>query len=64
MIRKMQLPSLVWLPQEEACATELVTQTLRRAVDASAQEALDWGTKQLGFDSFVFGIAANNTRSF
>jgi len=31
-------------------------------VDASVQEALDWGTKQLGFDSFVFGIAANDRR--
>ena len=62
MIRRMQLPSLVWLPQEQACATELVTQTLRRAVDASVQEALDWGTTRLGFDSFVFGIAANDRR--
>jgi DNA-binding CsgD family transcriptional regulator len=62
VISKMQLPSLIWLPQEEACATELVTQTLHRALDASVPEALGWGTAQLGFDSFVFGIAANDRR--
>ena len=60
VIRKMQLPSLLWLPQEEACATELVTQTLHRALSGTVQEALDWGTARLGFDSFVFGIAAND----
>ena len=56
----MQLPNLLWLPQEEACATDLVTQTLHRALVGSVQEALEWGTTQLGFDSFVFGIAAND----
>ena len=37
VIRKMQLPSLLWLPQEEACATELVTQTLHRALSGTVQ---------------------------
>jgi DNA-binding CsgD family transcriptional regulator len=54
----MQMASLIWLPQEEARATELVTQTLHRALAGTVQDALDWGTRQLGFDSFVFGIAA------
>ena len=58
----MQLPSLIWLPQEEACATELVTETLHRALVGTVQEALVWGTAKLGFDSFVFGIAANDRR--
>jgi LuxR family quorum-sensing system transcriptional regulator SolR len=56
----MQLASLIWLPQEEACATELVAQTLHRALGGTVQEALDWGTRRLGFDSYVFGIAAND----
>ena len=60
VLRKMQLPDLIWLPQEEACATELVAETLHRALAGNVQEALAWGTKELGFDSFVFGIAAND----
>jgi len=56
----MQLSSLIWLPQEEACATELVAQTLHRALAGTVQDALDWGTRRLGFDTFVFGIAAND----
>lgn len=62
MLRKMQLPSLIWLPQEEACATELVSEMLQRAVAETVLEALDWGTTRLGFGSFVFGIAANDRR--
>ena len=62
MIRTMQLPSLIWLPQEQACATELVTEVLQRAVGASVQEALVWATTRLGFDTFVFGIVANDRR--
>lgn len=58
----MQLPRLIWLPQEEACATELVIETLHRALAGTVQEALEWGTTKLGFDSFVFGIAANDRR--
>jgi transposase len=27
----MHLPKLIWLPQEEACATELVTETVKAA---------------------------------
>ena len=56
----MQLLDLIWLPQEEACATELVAETLHRALASTVQDALEWGTKELGFDSFVFGIAAND----
>ena len=62
VIRTMHLPKLIWLPQEEACATELVTETLHRALVGTVQEALEWGTTRLGFDSFVFGIAANDRR--
>jgi DNA-binding CsgD family transcriptional regulator len=54
----VQLPDLIWLPQEEAYATTLVSETLHRALASGVQEALEWGTKELGFDSFVFGIAA------
>ena len=46
VIRTMQLPKLIWLPQEEACATELVTETLHRALVGTVQEALVWGTTQ------------------
>ena len=56
----MQMASLIWLPQEEACATELVTQTLHRALTGTVQDALEWGTRRLGFDSFMFGIVAND----
>ena len=62
MIRTMQLPSLIWLPQEQACATALVTEVLQRAVGETVQEALVWATTCLGFDSFVFGIVANDRR--
>ncbi|MEP7345775.1 MAG: autoinducer binding domain-containing protein, partial [Gemmatimonadaceae bacterium] len=62
MIRKMQLSSLIWLPQEETHATELVKETLHRALVGTVQEALVWGTARLGFDSFAFGIAANDRR--
>jgi LuxR family transcriptional regulator, quorum-sensing system regulator LasR len=62
VIRTMHLPKLIWLPQEEAWATELVTKTLHLAVEGTVPEALIWGTTQLGFDSFVFGIVANDRR--
>src|SRR5438552_6070025 len=58
----MHLTELVWSPQEEACATELVKGTLQRALVGTVQEALVWGTARLGFDSFVFGIVANDRR--
>jgi len=58
----MQPPSLIWLPQEQACATALVTEVLQRAVGETVQEALVWATTCLGFDSFVFGIVANDRR--
>ena len=60
MLRKMQLPDLIWLPQEEGCATELVAKTLHCALASNVQEALEWGTKELGFGSFVFAIVAND----
>jgi DNA-binding CsgD family transcriptional regulator len=62
VIRKMRLPELICLPQEEACATEVVKATLQRALVETVQEALVWGTARLGFDSFAFGIVANDRR--
>ena len=62
MIRKMLLPKLLWLPQEEACATDLVSRTLRRALEETVPEALAWGTTELGFDSYVIGMVANDRR--
>lgn len=62
VIHRMRLPGLIWLPQEEACATEIVTETLHRALAGTVQEALVWGTTQLGFDTFVIGIVANDRR--
>ena len=62
MIRRMHLPEIIWLPQEEECATPLVKETLRRASAGTVLEALNWGTTELGFDSFVFGIVANDRR--
>jgi len=62
VLRKIHLTELIWSLQEEACATDLVKATLKRAVVGTVQEALVWGTARLGFDSFVFGIAANDRR--
>lgn len=62
MVRKLCLPEINWSPQEEACATGLVTESLRQARDGSVQEALAFATIELGFESFVFGIVANDRR--
>ena len=62
MVRKLCLPEINWSVQEEACATELVKETLHRARSGTVQEALDFVTAALGFDSFVFGIVANDRR--
>ena len=62
MVRKLCLPEINWSRQEEACATGLVTETLRQARAGTVQEALAFATAELGFDSFVFGIVANDRR--
>ena len=62
MVRKLCLPVINWSVQEEACATDLVKETLCRARAGSVQEALGFVTTELGFDSFVFGIVANDRR--
>jgi DNA-binding CsgD family transcriptional regulator len=62
MVRKLCLPEINWSVQEEACATDLVKETLQRARAGSVQEALGFVTSALGFDSFVFGIVANDRR--
>jgi LuxR family transcriptional regulator, quorum-sensing system regulator SolR len=62
MVRKLCLPEINWSFQEEACATDLVKETLQRARAGSVQEALGFATAALGFDSFVFGIVANDRR--
>ncbi|HEV3239743.1 MAG TPA: autoinducer binding domain-containing protein [Casimicrobiaceae bacterium] len=62
MMRKLCLPEINWSPQEEACATGLVNETLRQARAGTVQEALAFATAELGFDSFVFGIVANDRR--
>ena len=62
MLRKFDLPEIVWTPQEEATATGLVMETLRLARARTIHEALTFGTAGLGFDSYVFGIVANDRR--
>ena len=62
MVRKLCLPEINWSVQEEACATDLVKETLHRARTGTVQEALSFVTTALGFDSFVFGIVANDRR--
>src|ERR1700694_3084539 len=62
MVRKLCLPEINWSAQEEASATTLVKETLRRARTGTALGALDYGTAAFGFDTFVFGIVANDRR--
>src|ERR1700682_5863265 len=62
MVRKLCLPEISWSPQEEACATVLVNESLSRARAGTVQEALAFATAELGFDSFVFGFVANDRR--
>jgi DNA-binding CsgD family transcriptional regulator len=62
MVRKLCLPEVSWTSQEEACATGLVKETLRQARSGSVQEALAFATTGLGFETFVFGIVANDRR--
>lgn len=62
MVRKLSLPEINWSRQEEACATGLVKEALRLARAGTVQEALSFGADALGFDSFVFGIVANDRR--
>lgn len=62
MVRELCLPEINWSVQEEACATDLVKEALQRARIATVQDALGFVTGELGFDSFVFGIVANDRR--
>jgi DNA-binding CsgD family transcriptional regulator len=62
MVRKHCLPEINWSPQEEASATKLVKETLRRARAGTVLEALGYGTAALGFETFVFAIVANDRR--
>ena len=62
MVRKLSLPEISWSFQEESCATDLVRETLYRARAGSVHEALSFAATALGFDSFVFGIVANDRR--
>lgn len=62
MVRKLCLPEITWSPQEEACATGLIAESLRQARAGSVQEGLAFASSELGFDSFVFGIVANDRR--
>ena len=62
LIRDFNLPDIAWCPEDEACATDLVKETLRRARAGTVLDALIYGTVTLGFDSFVFGIIANDRR--
>src|SRR5258705_6209469 len=61
-VRKLDLPKITWSPQEEATATGLVMETLRIARAKTIQEALTFSAAGLGFDTFVFGIVANDRR--
>jgi DNA-binding CsgD family transcriptional regulator len=62
MVRKLALPEIDWSAQEEACATGLVKEALRQARAGSVQDALVFATAALGFETFVFGIVANDRR--
>lgn len=62
MVRTLKLPEITWSPQEEATATGLVMETLRLARARTIQEALTFSAAGLGFDSYVFGIVANDRR--
>lgn len=62
LIRNFNLPAINWSPEEEACATDLVKETLHRARTGPVLDALTYGARALGFDSFVFGIVANDRR--
>lgn len=62
MVRKLCLPEINWSLQEEACATGLVRETLRRARAGTVRDALVFATAALGFETFVFGIVANDRR--
>ena len=62
MVRKLCLQEIKLTAQEAACATGLVTETLRQARGSGVQEALAYATASFGFDSFVFGIVANDRR--
>ena len=62
MVRKLCLPEINWSAQEEASARTLVKETLRRARTGTVLGALEYGTAAFGFDTFVFGIVANDRR--
>lgn len=62
LVRKLHLPEIKWTVQEEACATPLVRETLQLAGAATMQQALEFACEGLGFDSFAFGIVANDRR--
>lgn len=62
MVTKLSLPAVNWSLQEEACATGLVKETLRQARTGTVRDALAFATQALGFDTFVFGIVANDRR--
>ena len=62
MLRKLDLREVTWSPQEEATATGLVMETLLLARSRTVQEALTFSAAGLGFDTFVFGIVANDRR--
>lgn len=62
MVRNLPLPLLTTSAQEESCATDLVKETVARAQGGSVQDALDFVTTELGFDSFGFGVVANDRR--
>lgn len=61
-MRQLRLPVINWSVQEEACSTDLVKEALHRAHAGSVKDALGFVTAELGFDSFVFGIVANDRR--
>jgi len=62
IVRTFSLPEINWWPQEEACATALVKETMHRARTGSVLDALVYATTALGFKTFVFAIVANDRR--
>jgi len=62
LVTTFSLPKIFWTPQEEASATKLVKKALQIAHTGSVLEALTFTTAALGFDTFAFGMVANDRR--
>ena len=62
LIRKFCLPDIQCSAADLDGATDLVRETLHRASTGPVIDALDYGTRALGFASFAFGMVPNDRR--